>query len=315
VPDPILIVTALAVAALVSTVSGLIGAWPWRTPRAVQARVGSLVGQATGWLSGCWLLGVRPHWPLREDLDRLLGIVLPTVLVVELVSLLPKVPRWLVWLLRLIVAGGAARVLLHGSSYLSGSEGQGAWSSLQGGSILAILAVVLATVWVLFDLLARRAPGVSVWTCLAGTTAGAAITVMLSGYATGGQAGLPLAGALLGTIAAALMLPIASRGSNPVGVAIVGLFGLLVIGRFFGELSWLHATFLFLAPLLGWLPEAPPLRRLKPWVRGLVRVLAAGLVVTAVVVHAQRKFVEVFQGPANASPNEPNVQDYLDYGR
>ena len=37
----------------------------------------------------------------------------------------------------------------------------------------------------------------------------------------------------------------------------VGLFSLLVIGHFFGELTTAHAILLLFAPLLGWLPELP----------------------------------------------------------
>ena len=70
-----------------------------------------------------------------------------------------------------------------------------------------------------------------------GTSAGAALAVMLSGYASGGQVGLPLAAAILGAAAAAMVLPRTLKVAGPPGVAVVGLFSLLVIGRFFGELT------------------------------------------------------------------------------
>ena len=268
-----------------------------------------------GWVAGCWLLGVRPHWPIREDLDRLLLIVLPAVLLVEVAALSRKVPRWIVWVGRLVVVAGVSRVLLHGTSYLAGAGESTAWSPTQTWSILVSMAMVLGADWWLLARLARQEPGLSLWISLAGTCAGAGLVVMLSGYATGGQIGLPLAGALLGTAMAALVLTRSSRGSSRVGVAIVGLFSLLMIGHFFGELTWIHATVLLLAPLLGWLPECAPLCRLRPWARSLVRVLSVGIVVTGVVIHAQRKFVEAFQAPSGASPSEPTAQDYLDFGR
>ena len=46
-------------------------------------------------------------------------------------------------------------------------------------------------------------------------------------------------------------------------------YSLLVVGRFFGELSSTHGILLFASPLLGWLPELPGLRRLPRWVRNL----------------------------------------------
>ena len=78
---------------------------------------------------------------------------------------------------------------------------------------------------------------------------------MLSRYASGGQIGLPMAAGLLGASVAALVLPGPSRGTGPIGVAVVGLFSLLVIGHFFGELTTAHAILLLCTPLLGWLPE------------------------------------------------------------
>jgi hypothetical protein len=314
-PDPILMLTASAVAAIVSGVMVLIGGWPWRAPRRGRLDAAWVVGQGTGWVAGCWLLGVRPRWPIHEDLDRLLIIVLPAVLLVELAGLSSKVPRWLVWVGRLIVVAGVGRVLLQGTSYLAGPAKSTAWSSTQTWSILVSMAMALGAIWWLVAQLARREPGLSLWICLAGTCAGAGLVVMLSGYATGGQIGLPLAGALLGAAMAAFVLTRSSRGSSHVGVAIIGLFSLLMIGHFFGELTWIYATVLLLAPLLAWLPEAPPLCKLRPWARGLVRVVSVAVVVVGVVIHAQRKFVEAFQTPSGASPSEPTAQDYLDFGR
>ena len=61
------------------------------------------------------------------------------------------------------------------------------------------LALGQAVSWALLVLLARRSPGVSLTIGLAIVIGGSAITIMLSGYATGGQAGLPLSAAILGT--------------------------------------------------------------------------------------------------------------------
>ena len=52
-------------------------------------------------------------------MDRFLEIVVPAALVVELMAAVPRFPVWLAWALRLTVAGCLARVLLHGSIYLS----------------------------------------------------------------------------------------------------------------------------------------------------------------------------------------------------
>jgi hypothetical protein len=147
------------------------------------------------------------------------------------------------------------------------------------------------------------------------TTAGAAVIVMLSGYATGGQIGLPLAAAITGAIVAAFILTRASQGVHPLGIPVAGLFSLLVVGHFFGEVSSVHAVLLFCIPLLSWLPELPQLRRLPAWVRGLARVVLVGAAVTVILVRAQTKFNRDLHTPGAAGSKEPSIEDYLNFGK
>jgi hypothetical protein len=151
--------------------------------------------------------------------------------------------------------------------------------------------------------------------CLGLTLGGSALTVMLSGYATGGQAGLPMSAALLGAAAAALVLPSPDRPRAPIGIGLVGLYSLLIIGRFFGELRWAHAILLFVAPWLAWLPELPRLRRWPSWARGLARVLLVGVLVGAVLGDAARRFAAESGPPGADGSNEPSAEDYLNSGR
>ena len=268
--------------------------WPWRDPRLTRVSTAGCWPWRPGSSLGCLILGILPHWPFRQDQDRLLGVVFPAIVFVELLAAFSKVPRWLTWSLRLVVVIGCAPVLLHGTSYITDLAGPGTreWPPGLAALILGGLATVLAGVWALLALLVRRQPGLSHAVSMAVVIAGAAVTIMLSGYASGGQIGLPLAGVLMGSSAASLVLPARSRGSGPIGVAVVGLFSLLVIGRFFGQLTTAHAVLLLCAPLVGWLPELQYARRLPAWARGLLRLIADGALVSTVVVHAQRKFVE-----------------------
>jgi hypothetical protein len=147
------------------------------------------------------------------------------------------------------------------------------------------LAVALVAEWILLAMLARRAPGRSLPAALALTCAGAGVTVMLSGYLTGGQLALPLAASLAGcTVASFLYHPPHSDGW--LGLGIIGLFGVLVVGRFFSNLGTAHALVIFFAPLLGWLPELPYLCRMKPAVRGLGRVTLIAFPVTVAALRA-----------------------------
>lgn len=312
-PDPVVILTAMGVAFAVS--AGLVGAFGWLRSKAGLSWVdaGWVLGLAAGFFVGCWLLGNRPHWRLREDQDRLFVLVLPAIALVELLSVCKRMPRWMVLSLRAAVIAATAPVLLYGTSYLSAEQGTAEWSSVQACSILGGLAALLASVWSLLALLTSRVPGVTHAVCLATTSAGAAVTVMLSGYATGGQNGLPLAAALVGAATFEAVLKWSARGMHPLGVAIVMLYSLLVVGRFFGALSSTHAALLFASPLLGWLPELPGLRRLPRWARNLSRVMLVGILVSGVVFDVARRVTE--NPSATSESDEPSALDYENFGR
>jgi hypothetical protein len=311
-PDPILILTAAAAAAVVAGLVVLICG----LPQQARLSVAGILGSGGAFYLGCRLLGLWPRWPPREDQDRLLVIVLPAVILVELVGAFPRVPRWLAWALRLAIAAGAAPVLLHNSTYLADIGGEPRkWAPSEAASILAGLAAALAAVWGLLALLVRLAPGRSVPLALSLTCAAAAVTVMLSGYATAGQLALPLAAVLAGTAAAWLVLPGPPAVSGAVGFGVVGLFSVLVIGCFFGGLTTEHAALLGLAPLLAWLPELPYIRRAPSWARGFARPALVAVPLTLAVAHAQQKFVESSTNSATPEAGEPTLEDYINFGK
>jgi hypothetical protein len=316
-PDPIVMLTAMGATFIASAVLLWICGRLRGEARTSWSDGGWVAAVGLGFLMGCWILGNRPHWPFKEDQDRLLGLVVPAVIVVELLAVWSRMPVWIISPLRLALVVGTAPVLLYGTSYISDVAGPGSreWSPSQAWMILGGLATALGAVWALLTLLSRRSPGLSLPVCLAFTSAAAGLTVMLSGYATGGQDGLPLAAAIMGASAAALLLPRTARGAGALGVPIVALFSLLVIGRFFGELTVSHAVLLFVAPLLAWLPELPLFGQMKPWARGLARVVLAGVLVSAVVGDAVRRFFENSRPAAGTPSTEPSLDDYTNFGR
>jgi hypothetical protein len=277
------------------------------------ASLGSVLGVATGFYVGCMILGVKAHWP-PEDQERWLLILFPAALGVEILGVF-AVRRWPVWVFRLVIAASAARVLLHNTVYLEDLAGPGTreWAPAQAWLNMGGMAAVLAGVWAALVLLARRAPGRSIPLALAIVCTGAALAVMLSGYASGGQIGFPLAASLVGVALASLAFRMLPDLSGLVGIAVVGLFALLVVGCFFAQLPIGYAVLLFLAPLLGWLPELPYVARARPWLRGGVRVLLTAAPVALVLVLAQQKFVE---DSARTAPgvHEPSLDDYMNFG-
>ncbi len=303
--DPTLpLLQSLAAAGLVAGVVMLALGLPWRSPSPARVALGWSLGVSLGLFAGCWLHpDLRPDWPPREDLDRFLLILLPATLVVEALAAWPRVPNWTAWLLRLVIAFAAARLLLHGSVYL---EDSGEWTGVERWSWLAGLGGSLFAVWGLLALLDWRRPGPSLPLALAVVCAASGVAVMLSGYATGGQLGLPLAAALVGAVLASLLLARPAGLNVAPGVGVVGLFSLLVIGRFFGELTTTRAVLLFFAPLVCWLPELP-------WRRGPVRVALVAFLTGLVVFLAQQRFdVESKRATPTA---EDGLEDYMNFGK
>jgi hypothetical protein len=344
-PDPLRIMTACAAAAAVAAAVLLVCAWPWRSPSRVRAALGGVLGAGAGFAIGCWRLGLTPHWPPREDQDRFLLILMPAVIAVELLASIAgpsaggaaqeagqrteRTSRWLVLLLRLVVAAVAARILLHNSGYLADLAGPGtrAWSPQKSALVLAALSGAVIAVWAALLLLARRTccvagagasgtmrwgGGRSVVASVAVACGGGAMTVMLSGYASGGQLGLPLAAALMGIVIASLLIAGPLDLHGPLSIGVVGLFAVLVIGRFFGELASTHAALLGFAPLLAWLTELPRISRIGPRLRGVLRVVLTAVPVAFAVAQAQQAFVaDSNSGPAGVL--EPSLDDYMNY--
>jgi hypothetical protein len=175
------------------------------------------------------------------------------------------------------------------------------------------LGGALAAVWTLLWLRETWSPEQTGLVSLALTCIGAAVTVMYSGYATGGQLGIPLAGALLGVAVASQVVSKPPSLTGAVGIGIVGLFALLVVGRFFAVLTTTHAILLLTAPLLCWLTEIPSVRKWPAWERGLLAVALVSVPLAVAVIQAQQKFVEDSHAPSQ--PGEPSSQDYQDFGK
>jgi hypothetical protein len=314
-PDPIRIFQALSLAIIAAAAMLLIASWPWRAPSRGRARCGGVLAVGVGIYAGCWWLGVSPNWPPREDQDRLLFILLPAVIVVEVINAVIARPAWLPWLLRFVAAAGAAPCLLYGSSYLSELAGPRSreWTPLQMVLILVGLAALLGALWGALWMLAERTACRSVPVVLAFVCAGAAVTIMLSGYASGGLIGMVLAAAIVGGVIGSL--PSRTPEMNGiVGLSVVGLFSLLVTGRFFGQLTTLNAALLAGAPVIAWIAEVGFLRSCGPRLRGIARAAVCAIPVAIALLLAQRQF-QLDSTRPSAGTNEPSTDDYSAFGK
>jgi hypothetical protein len=323
-PDPLLYLRAMGAAGIVSVTFVL--AMVRARPCAGRTWLNSVcvIGFGLGLAAGCCVSSLRLRWPPANGLDRLLMIVVPAVLGIEFIAGMQRVPRWVAWLLRMTLAASIPAILLHGSIYLSGHDEE--WPRWRAGVVMTVCSALLAGVWGLLLRLSRRSAGVSMSLTLCLTMQCAGLTVMMAGYIGGGAVAFPLVGALLATsIGSRFPLPYVGVSTSfvaPVipGIGIVGLFGLIFIGCFFGRLPSGAAVAMLLAPLLCWVSEVPQLRHQKPWLIGMLRLVLVAIPLVAVLLVAKREFdhgmaplleaeqVSVGQAPMNLARNGKSDQ-------
>ncbi len=222
---------------------------------------------------------------------------------------------WIAWPLRAVIAFGAARVLLHGTVYLSNSEppDEEAWTPMQIWLILGALGFSVFVVWALLTFLTSRVPSRSIPVALALTCAGAGAVMINSGYATGGPMGLTLSAGLIGAVVASLLVRGRLNLSASLGVPLIALFALLVSGRFFAELTTTNAILLFFAPLLCWLPALTPWQWSKPFLASCLRLaLVAVPVVVAGILVLQ---AAAAKNRSTTDANSDGVDEYSTYKR
>jgi hypothetical protein len=306
-PDPVLMGQAFAVAAAVAIVVALAFG---RSSRPAVAAAGAVLAVAGATPAGLWVLGLLPHWPAQEALDRLLLILWPAAAATEIiVAWSPRAGR----VARGAVAALAAPVLLHGSSYVTDLSGPGSreWPTGTAWAVYGTLAVVLLAAWAAMNRLAARTGGRAALWATAGVVLAAGLVTMLSGYATGGQLGVPLAAGLAGVALTSIAHNKRYAGAAAaLGVGTVGLFGLLLVGRLFAGLTTLNAGLLFAAPLLGWLPEVFPARR------GFRPVMRLALTAVPVVIAALLAYQQFVAGSAPpGSAGEGSLEDYMNFGK
>lgn len=293
-PEPLLYMKAMAAAAIASALFVLAVFAVRRTASTALWNQACVPGIGLGLTVGYSVLSLRPALPPVNGLDRLLAIVVPAALAIELISGFQRTSRRVAWSLRLILAAMIPRILLHGSVYLSGSDD--GWTLWQAAAVLSACSVLLAGFWSLLSLLSVRTPGVSLPLALCAAIQCTGITVMMAGYIKGGAAALPLVASLLATTAGSWLVCKQSASAKsfhtPVilGMGVVGLFGLLFIGRFFGRLSTGAVLTMLLAPLLCWATETLPLRYRKPRLVGTLRLVLVAIPLVLVLVQAKIDF-------------------------
>ncbi len=287
-PDGVLFLKGMAAAAGASALFVLALGWIRGPAGATRLNLAAIVAVCLGLVLGWAVLEIRPRWPPTNALDRYLAIIVPAVVGIEMLGGLPGVPRWLLWTLRLSLSAAAGRILLHGSVYVAPQGGE--WTALQAWISLGSSALLLAVVWYLLLRLADRTPGVSIPLAIAETSLFSGVAIMLAGYLTGGKTAMALAAALAGAAGALFVVAARPVAQGIISLGVVGLFGLLFVGRYFGGLATGRALALMLTPLLCWCTELPILRGRKPWLIGGIRLILVAVPLIVVVILEKREF-------------------------
>ena len=166
-PDPKLYLLAMAASAIASLLFVLVATAVARPASSTRLNVVSILAISIGLAVGYNVLSLRLAWPPANGLDRLLLIIVPVAIGIELIAGFSWVPRSIVRLMRICLAAAAPRILLHGSVYLSGpSSDRDLW---QSAVQLVFCSLLLIGTWRLLTILSARLPGISIPLALAMT--------------------------------------------------------------------------------------------------------------------------------------------------
>lgn len=308
-PDPVVILGALAAAA---TVTALILLASSRFGSGAVAALGWPLAVGLGFVTGAAMLGFRPRGVLATDQERLLLLVVPLAVMAESWIAIEPMSVTRSVLARGCVALSSGPLLMLGSVYLTG--GLSGWSLPERVFILLGVGLLILVPWLMLARLQQRRPDPMISLSLAATSLAAGITTMLSGYASAGQLALPLS-ATLATTAFAAPIAASPRSPGAVGVGWICLASVLFIGRYFGSLSALHAVLLGVAPLICWLSECRPLCFWAAWPRRLSLLTLVLLLLGTVVWQARSRFLSQSGSSIPGVSTKPSMQDYLDFGR
>ena len=215
---------------------------------------------AAGIAAGCHVLQFPWTWPPANAIERFLELLVPGTLLIHLISALSSHPEGKGRLLRQLPPLACPLLILYGSIYLRAPvsiAGRSLPSGIAAPLItLACTAALLAAVHVTQSLTRQTSPFVT-GLLITLTLPATGIAIMLAGYIKGGSAALPLAGSLLATVVGLHFIPPPPRRHTLPEIAMLVLFGLLMIGHFYGRISLLQAAGLLGSPLLAAVAPLP----------------------------------------------------------
>ncbi len=226
----------------------------------------------------------------KESWWSLLHVAVVATVIPAIGAALPK--RWLIGTLLTIVATASAAALLLRTPTVI--EQPWIWKAALGG------AVVVS--WVVLEPLARRHRGALV-------PLGLSIVFIALFVLVLGRMGFALATPGLPAVAAAMGVVTITAWIKPrIGIAFGAIMTIATLGAGTLVIAWMNAghdisgtphfapVAIATSPVLLWIAEAPPMRKLPPWIRtgiavALTAVVASGAVTIAMVMQEPDPYV------------------------
>lgn len=221
-----------------------------------------------------------PSFP-PTDATQWLAYLAVAAMVVGLVESFWQAPSWARWFWRWGFSGLVLWLLLR-------SVVEYTWGLPKGLVWLLALSIVMLMFWTALDALAERIKGAFLPALLFITSLGSSIALMLGRSASisqlcGSVTVMTIVSAIVGWQQHNFTL---AKGAA--AVLTVLLFGFWLNGVFYAYLPMVTAVLLMLSPMVGWLGQMPPMRRLPAWQSVFVQILAALLLVVVANIIAVR---------------------------
>lgn len=235
--------------------------WPTHAASPGWAALGAAVGTASGYTVAHGLVVGWSYFAPIEKRDWLpcVSLLLIALLAAERAPPLRRV--WTRWGLRILLSGLATYLVVRPSA----------------GLALAGMTVAVSGLWLAVESLARRRAGAGpAWSSLIALAAGGAV-LALSGSASFGQLAVALAACLAVLALVAWRNPDLRflEGASGMVVVLPAVLWLNLRRYSYTEVPVTSALLVGAAMVSGWAVELDALRRLRPWPRASVYLLAA----------------------------------------
>ncbi|GIW94737.1 MAG: hypothetical protein KatS3mg110_2778 [Pirellulaceae bacterium] len=249
-----------------------------------------------------------PHFPPREDVDRLMLIGLPFVVIVCVITAGSR-PRS--WWVRAAAVAAMVRLVLHGSSYVSPTGGDRAWSFFEQSGHLVVWSAVATVAWWLSDQEVRNHPAVNTGYRLALATLASGVVAVISGYISVGLGLVVLGAAALGWAWGRGVGRPGTPGDAVESAHWLLWVALLAAASYFADLPLWAAWGLLAVPALSWLTflvQSTRTARWRPVASYVIFVFGTAVLVAGVFWHHL-----LHNNSSPASSGQPTIQDYMSF--